>query len=173
MKSHGNLSFPLYLPPTSNPLGVSPDPPQLSESCPSALFTTSLEIFLNAPKGSYLVMSVLQNFFDIAGKNYFVLETAIDGFDSEKLWVRSVPSYNLDPKTWKHPYGYMPVHIQVWTMTDRVLLWVHFSPQGSGTHRTIWKPSKTNYTLGIVRKHINKWTTEHLCSNNIHFVKIF
>lgn len=38
------------------------------------------------------------------------------------------------------------------TMTDRVLLCVHFSPQGYGAHRTICKPSKSNYSLGIVRK---------------------
>lgn len=107
--------LPSFVPPTYIKSAWSFPRPTIAlwVSCASALFTTSHETFLSTSQGSYqgLLVSVLQNvFFDVAGKNYFVLEIAIDSFTFEKLWVRSVPSYNLGPKTWKHPYASLWKH---------------------------------------------------------------
>ena len=85
MKSYGDTSFPLYLPPISKLLGVSPAPQQLSE--PSQVSHETVMIRLRDHTWGP-VMSVLQNFFlGIAGKNYFALtlEMATYGFASEKL----------------------------------------------------------------------------------------
>ena len=66
MKSYGDTSFPLYLPPISKLLGVSPAPQQLSE--PSRVSHETVMIRLRDHTWGP-VMSVLQNFFlGIAGK---------------------------------------------------------------------------------------------------------